>query len=343
MLDLSISVAPITDTKNYYYGKYLGIDVVMNKDGYINISKIISMYKINEKGDSNYSLNTWSRVFKNYQTLKAYAINEGFSTSAVDPPSDDKKAITKASKAILDKVAKEITVDDLNDIDKPMSNDIIGTYAPQFISNAVAMWVSTEFYIKVLKIAEEYTKRQTKRLLDEKDDTINDLNKKIENLEKLILKGQDEVKQECMSLQQQNVSLQQQMTENEEQSKQRHNELMGLINSAISFLDKEKPINREILLIYRLKEEPKNTLHIRAGKRSSFKIPKKDECSYLFIGEHISNAKRILRFLKDKDILPTNGSSSTYQIDSGSMRKKIYNIVGGVNDKYQELSKKTPK
>lgn len=213
--------------------------------------------------------------------------------------------------------------------------EIIGTYGHPKLLTDICSWVSPKFKYKVACIIEAYSTALYKQNNIELTQRNDDLNKKIENLEKLILSGQDETKK-------QNIELKTQLQETEEKNEKRHNELMGVINSAIAFLDKEKSTNQEILLIYRLNDEPKNTLHIRAGKRSSFKIPKKDECSYLFIGEHISNAKRILRFLKDKNILPTNGSSSTYQIDSGSTRKKIYNIVGGVNDKYQELSKKTP-
>ena len=163
-----------------------------------------------------------------------------------------------------------------------------------------------------------------------KDETINEQRTAIEDLKRM---------EERLI---QKINTQTNMLEKfEENSKERHDELKGIINSAVKFLKSEdSKSNREILLMYRLKEEAKEVLHIRAGKRTSFKIPKAEKCSYLFIGDHISNSKSAIRYLKKKNVLPSNGASSTYKINDDKTREKLYKIVNGINEEYKDIVNK---
>lgn len=44
-----------------------------------------------------------------------------------------------------------------------------------------------------------------------------------------------------------------------------------------------------------------------------------------------------VRYLKTKNILPSNGTSSTYKIPRGSKRKELYKIVNGINEEYKKI------
>lgn len=208
-------------------------------------------------------------------------------------------------------------------INDTSENELRGTYVHQDLIPHIASWVSPMFAIAVSRIVNDYMARKFNQVVKERDDLQKRLDLIISQNERII-KDNDDTKQ--------------QMKQMEEKNQERHDELKGIIKSAIDLLKEEPQRGNQILLIYRLKSEAKEILHIHAGKRSSFKIPKAEDCSYLFIGDAISNAKRILRFLKDKDIVPKNGALSTYKITSGTLRKKIYGIVNGINDEYKKVS-----
>lgn len=224
---------------------------------------------------------------------------------------------------------------ELKGVPKQKSNVIRGTYVPNLLAIQIAQWVSFDFGHKVSSIVVDHYKYT----MTKKDDTISKQQTTIEDLKKLIEDNDRKNEQRFMDA---DKKSQERLEDIERRSQERHDELRGIINSAIKYLKTEEDKgNREILLIYRLKKETKDTLHIHAGKRTSFKIPKAEKCDYLFIGDHISNSKRVVRYLKDNRILPSNGTSSTYKITSDCKREKLYSIVNGINDEYKKVSDNT--
>jgi len=142
------------------------------------------------------------------------------------------------------------------------------------------------------------------------------------------------------AMRQQNVEILDEVRVEREVAAERHSELKSIITSAMSFISKEKGTEREILLIYRLKGEPDTKLHIHAGRRNSFKIPKQADCSRFFIGEHISNAKRTLRFLKEQNLIPSGTTTTEITIVGGKRRDRLFTVVKGIDQEYKNISTK---
>ena len=150
----------------YSWGRYGDFDVIiMNRNGYINVTKLCSKAK-NKKGKP-----------KNfYDWLKN---NESFETI---------EAVSASQRIIGDELLKEITGG---------SKDLTiirGTYAHPDLVPHIASWASKIFAVRVSKIVNKFLANQeyeeNKRLLKEKDDIINDLHNKmdkvISNNEKLL-------------------------------------------------------------------------------------------------------------------------------------------------------------
>jgi hypothetical protein len=297
---------PIND--DYHHGILGEFKVVIRtSDGWINISKLCASAGIEHK-----KFKEWKKKEGHKEMLKFYSkIYE-----PIYDPDEQGSDWTLVQKEYycLDMVGDS----DLKGIPKAQSNIIRGSYVPNLLAVQVAQWVSFDFGHKVSTIVVNYYSDTLKLKNKDLTEKNNDLMEELRQM-------REETKQMFQDA--------------ETKNQKRHGELKSIIKSAIDLL-KEEPQkgNQEILLIYRLINESKETLHIHAGKRSSFKIPSAESCSYLFIGDFISNGKRILRFLKDKKIVPHNGSSSTYSIVGSKIRRKIYDTASSINVEYKKLS-----
>ena len=292
--------------EQYHYGMLGEFKVVIRtSDNYINITKLCA--------DGGKEFRKWKSK-KGPQEYLAY-----FDKNELNLDSPDQDCQESEYKCI-----DWVHLDQLKGIPSETAKIIQGTYAHMDVAIYVAQWVSYEFAIKVSKIVRSYYNRE---LILERDD----LKSKNSSLEKRM--------EEMEARLTQKINTQTDMLkESEENNQKRHEELKGIINSAIKYLKSEDTkSNKEMLLMYRLKEEAKDILHIHAGKRSSFKIPKAENCDYLFIGDNISNSKGAIRYLKKENILPSNGTSSTYKIPKGSKRKELYKIVNGINEEYKKI------
>lgn len=302
--------SPIND--DYHYGMLGEFKVVIRtSDGWINISKLCA-----SAGKKTKEFWKWKDADTHQEMLKFYSkIYEPI----YDPDEQGKDPCpVQKEYYCLDIVGDS----ELKGIPKAQSNIIRGSFIPNLLAVQVAQWVSFDFGHKVSTIVINYYSDTLKvRDLTNQRDSIQE---RFDKLEAMITGGQDESAKRA-------IKLEKDLATNETKSKERHNELKGIIKSAINLLKEERQkSNQEILLI----NESKEILHIHAGKRSSFKIPSAESCSYLFIGDSISNGKRILRFLKDENIVPKNGSSSTYNV----VGRKIYDTVNGINVEYKKLS-----
>ena len=299
--------------ENYHYGMLGQFKVIIRtSDNWINISKLCSSAGIKSK-----EFTQWKSLQGHKEMLKYYSnIYEPLPDNNDENEQPQDPGVVQREYYCLDMVGDI----ELKGIPKQESNIIRGTYVPNLLAIQVAQWVSFDFGHKVSSIVVDHYKYS----MVKKDETINDQRTTIADLKRLIEETDKKSEQRFKVA--------------EEKNQERHNELKGIINSAIKYLKSEDTkSNKEMLLMYRLKEESKDKLHIHAGKRSSFKIPNAEDCDYLFIGDNISNSKGAVRFLKDKRILPSNGTSSTYTISRGSKRKELYKIVNGINEEYKKI------
>lgn len=296
---MAFRATPIND--DYHYGVLGTFQIIIRtKDDFINITKLCT------QGGKDFS--NWKKSEGAKRTLGYYD-----KTYMGDCPSKPKGSHPQEYKCLDITNSK-----DLAGIPIDQVNILRGTYLHIDVAIHVAQWISNEFAFKVSSIVREYYR----------------VSLKLAN-EELTQKNMDLTKQLC----QMEMRMNRRLDEAEERNKERHDELLCIIKAAVNLLKEEDaPKNRECLFIYRLKTEPEEVLHIHAGKKTSFRLPNPMSCSYFFLGESISNAKRILRFLKDRYILPRNGSSSCYRIEDPRDRKKVFDLVDGINREYKNIS-----
>ena len=302
--------------ENYHYGMLGQFKVIIRtSDNWINISKLCSSAGIKIK-----EFWKWKQAEVHQEMLKYYSnIYEPLPDNNDENEPPPSGVVVQREYYCLDIIGDT----ELKGIPKQESNIIRGTYVPNLLAIQVAQWVSFDFGHKVSSIVVDHYKYS----MVKKDETINEQRTAIEDLKRMEERLIQKINTQTNMIK-----------EIEEKNQERHNELKGIISSAIKYLKlEENKSNREILLMYRLKEEAKEVLHIRAGKRTSFKIPKAEKCDYLFIGDHISNSKSAIRYLKKENILPSNGASSTYKINDDKTREKLFKIVNGINEEYKKI------
>ncbi len=311
---------------DYHYGMLGEFKLIMrSKDNYVNITKLCT--------DGGKRFCKWKENEKSRGFLKFF--DERYMACFDNTPTSGCCREYKC----LDVVTKE----DLNGNTNENIQIIQGTYVHMDVAIYVAQWVSDDFAVKVSSIVRGYYNHslylKTVDLQEKNDDLTAKMNAMMEMMNEL---RRDSERKEIMmnAMRQQNVEILDEVRVEREVAAERHNGLKSIITSAMSFISKEKGTEREILLIYRLKGEPDTKLHIHAGRRDSFKIPKREECSRFFIGENISNAKRTLRFLKDQNLIPAKTTTTEITIVGGKRRDKLFDVVKGIDQEYKNITTK---
>lgn len=90
----------------------------------------------------------------------------------------------KQSKDMISSLAKILTSENVItiSINDTVSIDLRGTYVHPKLIPHIASWISVEFAFKVSDIVNEYFNKEMRKLLTTKDDKIDELNKKIDDL-----------------------------------------------------------------------------------------------------------------------------------------------------------------
>ena len=183
----------------------------------------------------------------------------------------------------------EIGREDAPGLERSKQNAIMGTYIDINLIIQLAQWISNEFAIKVSYLVIDYYNKEYIDEINAKERANKELRGEnlslLEKMDKLLAEGKKrDIQYETLN--------------------SKLDKMSRLLEGAVSLLEKEPDSrNQEMLVLYRKKGEPHETIHIHACKRSSVKIPKESECTYLYKLSNITNAKRILRYLGEADAI----------------------------------------
>jgi hypothetical protein len=322
-----ITLSAINPTRTYFTGNYLGIKVVMNEDGLINISKLM------RQSDYKGKFQAWKQSHPHLLLLKTY-LERGITevvVPTIPPPSATNKEKEDACNELLELTGKNVTVDILKTSgDKAFSNDLKGWFQPQCIVNSMALSISPEFYWNVMTILEEFTKDKTDFIIKQKDNKIDAMNDRMNQLEALIKGGQNEAAKQAVETRECNVRLL-------EDNKTTHKLLSKLqldVKSVKEYL-KNQECSKEVMVYYRPKGVPHKNFCIRAGELKGLRKYFDEDKDDVTIYENISNPKLLLRKMKDLDYLPRN-KLCNFEMEDTKTRRKVRNFIGAVNTELSE-------
>ncbi len=315
---------------DYHYGMLGEFKLIIrSKDNYVNITKLCT--------DGGKRFCKWKENEKSRGFLKFF--DERYMACFDDTPTSGCRREYKC----LDVV----TQSDLEGNTNENIQVIQGTYVHMDVAIYVAQWVSDDFAVKVSSIVRGYYNHslylKTVDLQEKNDELTAKMNALLEKIDRMQLKNEEtvnEMKRDSERKEMIMSAIREEARVEREVAAERHSELKSIISTAMGYISKEKGTKREILLIYRLKSEATNKLHIHAGRRDSFKIPKPEECKRFFIGEHISNAKRTLRFLKEQGFIPSSATTTEIIVASKRQRDKLFDVVSGIDEEYKKIATK---
>nr|WBF70275.1 putative KilA-N domain-containing protein [Megavirus caiporensis] len=169
-----------TDIKNiifekindeYYWGKYGDFEVIMDSDGYINVTKLCSEAKTKKGGKKEFR--QWKK------TSEAKELMDEIAGIGRFIPAELLKTVTTGSKK---------------------QTEIRGTYAHPDLVPHIASWASTKFGARVSKIVNEYLAKEMfekhQNLIKRKDDKIDRLSRKIDEQTKTMQKQSETMKKQ---------------------------------------------------------------------------------------------------------------------------------------------------
>ena len=194
----------------------------------------------------------------------------------------------------------------------------------------MALSISPEFYWNVMTILEEFTKDKTDFIIKQKDNKIDAMNDRMNQLEALIKGGQNEAAKQAIETRECNVRLL-------EDNKTTHKILSKLqldVKSVKEYL-KNQECSKEVIVYYRLKNDSRKNFCIRAGELKSVKKYFDEDVDDVTIYENISNPKLLLRKMKDLGYLPRN-KLCNFEMEETKNRRKVRNFIGGVNTELSE-------
>lgn len=318
--------------ENYHYGTLGEFRVVIRtSDNWINISKLCA-----SAGKKTKEFTQWRSLEGHKEMLQYYSkIYEHLpSLDDEDEPPQDPGVVQKEYYC-LDIVGDT----ELKGIPKRESNIIRGTYVPNLLAIQVAQWVSFDFGHKVSSIVVDHYRYS----MVKKDETINKQQTTIEELRALILKGQEEAKQQNLDLLAQNLNLQSEVQAGRLDNKVQSDRLNEKIDKLQMDVNKlydlcaNKECSNEHIIVYRELGDDKSVLRIRTGTANYLKNTTKD-ADIVATYKNISNSKMFLREAKKLGYIPKNGNSIIYNIPLTSDRKKLRQFLRAIDNKHvQEL------
>ena len=175
-------------------------------------------------------------------------------------------------------------------IPKSDQDKILGKYFHEDLLIMIAQWVSKDFAFKVIDIIKNYNDRHNKALLKEKDDKIDEQSKKIEEL---------------LAMSRTIISM------NHDQNAKLDN-MSAEISRIRHHLDNEtsRPNKRELILVYRNKDDSKAVMRIRAGTEEYLKKFRRNAVWYREYS-NISNSKKAINYMKDNGMITFEKGKTT--------------------------------
>lgn len=152
-----------------------------------------------------------------------------------------------------------------------------GTFVHPDLLTDICSWISPEFKLKVSRIIKAYANARKQKEIYDLTNKNCDLSAELKKLREDMARDRAEQK-----------------AEHEEQVKKLDEaineirDLKSIVNGVVQLITKpRRKSEREMILIYRLKGESREKLHIHACMKSSVVIPPKEKTSYLFVGDNI--------------------------------------------------------
>jgi hypothetical protein len=269
-------------TERFGYGNYLDLKIIIDsKTKYINATKLCQL--------GNKHLRYWQRTDSSKELIDTFNINV--------PGADLHGA----------QVSYEIKQKDLKGLPRTDQEIILGTYYHRDLIVHLAQWISPAFAFKVSKIVNDYIGYENKRKIRELKGENKTLLDKVDDLSKqnIDLKKQNE---EVLAATRTLITMgNEQLTKIDSMSAE--------ISRIRHHLDNEtsKPNKRELILVYRNKDDPKAVMRIRAGTEEYIKKFRRNAVWYREYS-NISNSKKAINYMKDNGMITFEKGKTTKTI-----------------------------
>ncbi|BCS82504.1 putative KilA-N domain-containing protein [Cotonvirus japonicus] len=212
----NIAVKRIND--EYYHGKYGDLDVIMNNDGFVNVTKLCNE-AVTKNGEK--------KIFKDWVT-------------------------TLEAKELMDELSKitgipttQLLVQNLTSSE----NITRGTYAHPDLVPLIASWASPKFGVRVSKIVNEYFAKEMfdkhQDLIKKKDDKIDRLSKKIDKQTKIMEDQSKTMKKQNETMKKQSETMKKQ----DETMKKQDDKIKKLLSQGNEVLGYAKDTNRKLNIV----------------------------------------------------------------------------------------------
>nr|AEX62215.1 putative KilA-N domain-containing protein [Moumouvirus Monve] len=303
----------------YYWGKYGDFEVIMDSDGYINVTKLCSEAK---------TKNGKKKEFKHWKTTaEAKELIDEISSAVGIPTTELFKIITTGSKHLT---------------------EIRGTYAhPQLVPH-IASWASTKFGARVSVIVNEYFAKEMfekhQDLIKKKDDKIDRLSKKIDEQTKTMKKQSKTMKKQDLKIK----KLLEQGNEVLGYAKDTNRKINVVVNERVPL--SEEPKNEESFYIVRNNDKPskkRDTYDYKAiritNKSKSTTMSKYYKnhpngeiilkIKYTPNAKHLWNACKEKIYIKDENIEPGNNAFCYFNLCGDYSEKQLKRDIMKIHNK----------
>ncbi len=240
-----------TDIKNiifekindkYYWGKYGDFEVIMNLDGYINVTKLCNEAKTKKGGKKEFR--QWKKTSEAKELMDEISDIGGFI------PTELLKTVTTGSKYLT---------------------EIRGTYAHPDLVPHIASWASTKFGARVSKIVNEYLAKEMfekhQNLIKRKDDKIDRLSKKIDKQTKTMQKQSETMQKQSETMKKQDKKIQKLLSQGNEvlgYAKDTNRKINVVVNERVPVSD--EPKNEESFYLVKNNDKVKKNKQVYGYK-----------------------------------------------------------------------------
>ncbi|AGF84857.1 hypothetical protein QJ854_gp925 [Moumouvirus goulette] len=308
----------------YYWGKYGDFEVIMDSDGYINVTKLCSEAK---------TKNGKKKEFKHWKT-------------------------TSEAKELIDEISEVVGIPTgqlLTQNLKSKENIIRGTYAhPQLVPH-IASWASTKFGARVSVIVNEYFAKEMfekhQDIIKKKDDKIDRLSKKIDEQNKSIKEQNKSMKKQDKKIKlllEKNNELMEQGNEVLGYAKDTNRKINVVVNERVPLSD--EPKNEESFYIAKNNDKPskkRDTYDYKAiritNKSKSTTMSKyyknhpKGEIilkiKYTPNAKHLWNACKEKIYIKDENIEPGNNAFCYFNLCKDYSERQLKKDIMRIHNK----------
>ncbi|AVL95229.1 KilA N-domain protein [Moumouvirus australiensis] len=303
--------------EEYYWGKYGDFEVIMDSDGYINVTKLCSEARTKKGG---------KKEFRQWK-------------------------LTSEAKELMDEISELVGIPTgqlLTQNLKNKENIIRGTYAhPQLVPH-IASWASAKFGARVSIIVNEYFAKEMfekhQNLIKKKDDKIDRLSKKIDEQTKTMKKQSKTMKKQDKKIK----KLLEQGNEVLGYAKDTNRKINVVVNERVPLSD--EPKNEESFYIVRNNDKPskkRDTYDYKAiritNKSKSTTMSKYYrnhpngkvilKIKYTPNAKHLWNACKEKIYIKDENIEPGNNAFCYFNLCKDYSERQLKKDIMKIHNK----------